>query len=81
MDKRQMLHKIAQQEYDWLNSLDKRTFVNEYNGWFGLDEENALTEDDDTLKERRPILTSDYVEDFMRYRENESEEELLQLIK
>ena len=80
MEKKQILNKIAEQEYNWLKSLTISQFVAEYNQWFNLDEQNALTEDDDTLEESLPELRQDYVEDFMRYREDESEEELIKLI-
>ena len=80
MTKKELLNKLAQKEYDWLKSLDNHDFCKEYNEWFNLDEYNSQSEDDDMLEENRPILYGVYVDDYMRYREDESVDELLELL-
>lgn len=79
MTKKELLTRIAQKEYEWLKSLDNAEFVNEFNGWFTEPEYQISIEDyteDEFRVNRLTIWNDEYVDDYMRYREDESVEEL-----
>jgi len=71
MDKKQLLRKIAGKELDYICRLSEEKFFNTVSEWFG---EGMLDSSD------RKELTKAYIDDFMSYREEESEEELLEYL-
>lgn len=72
MDKKEMLQIIEQRELRSLQAMNMEELRREVEEWFG---------EPVSPMETREELYRDYLEDFMRYRESESEEELLAVIE
>lgn len=66
MTKKEILHKILDKEWDKINEMEENDFVSFACEWF---QENCEYDNVEDLKQS-------YIADFMRYREDESEEEL-----
>lgn len=81
---KELLYKIADCERKDMKNLfkkDRERFCELYNSYMGLDGDNSITADDDMFEERIPELLDQYIERFMSYREDESEEELNEWLK
>jgi len=81
MEKKTLLRKIAENEKDRMRKLSREDFVDEYNEWFQLDEDNCMSADDDMYEEIMPKNLEVYIDNYMSYREDECEEDLKKLIK
>lgn len=75
MDKKTLLYKVADKELNRLLKLDRQELEREYYDWFG----GAIPENVDILPNE--TLRNDLLEDYMRYREDESIEELQEMLK
>ena len=75
MDKKTLLYTIADLELDRLRSLSREELVQEAQDWFIEADDWEQIEKDTSEK-----LIGDIIEDYMAYREQESEEELEELI-
>jgi len=73
MDRKQMLNLLAEQEIQKMNDLSDSAFLDEICSWF--DEAIVITP-----TQPRGVLMSDYTEDYMRWQEDKSDEELKELI-
>ena len=71
MYKDDILEEIRKRETARILFLSDKKLLQEYNDWFGLDE----TEVD------RILMANDLYFDFMRYRADDSEEELKEILK
>ena len=72
MDKKQILNKLANRVLSRLNAMSYDEVSKEASEWFN---------DEILLCESKEEIISDYMEDFMRYREAECEGELLEKLK
>ena len=72
MDKKTLLYKIADIELNRLLQLTRAELEGEYYSWF----EDAVPENVDMLPNE--TLRGDLLEDYMGYREDENETELLE---
>jgi hypothetical protein len=72
-DKKELLKKIEAKEFDRLNALTFEELEKEVGDWFG--EYCSITTTEEADEELEMLL-----EDYMRYRSDESEEELLKLL-
>lgn len=71
MIKEELLEKIESKELARLNSLSFKELIQEVCEWFN----------DEILEcESRGDITNDYMEDFMRYRQEDSMEELVEVL-
>ena len=75
MDKQTLLDTIERKEFMRLHRLTKNQVEAEIVDWF-LDDDGGITE-----KDTKDKMIEDLMEDFMRYRRDDSVEELMEILK
>jgi hypothetical protein len=71
MDKKNLLKEVEQKELDRLHGLNEKDLRAEMDEWF----DEAISP-----SESRHELITDYMNDYMRYKADESEEELSEIL-